>query len=88
MCLEDFLVELSEHIFGLGVVATPDFFRSRLASTLILPALQPPCHPLSSRYNFIIPFHAFFLEDILKFRLLSQLQIQDFKNDQKPCKKG
>jgi hypothetical protein len=48
MCLEDFLVELREHIFWLGVVATPDFFGDRLASTLMLPALQPACHPLSS----------------------------------------
>src|SRR4028119_1657920 len=53
MFLEDFLVELREHIFWLGVVATPDFFGSRLASTLILPALQLPCHPLRAIASFV-----------------------------------
>jgi hypothetical protein len=30
-----------------GVAATPNFFGLRLAQTLIVPDLQPPCHPLS-----------------------------------------
>jgi len=29
-----------------GVAATPNFFGLRLAQTLIVPDLQPPCHPL------------------------------------------